>query len=107
MYGYLQPFINALLMEVMVARLETSDPLSHLKVTHTHHTTVREGEGGRGREEREKGREGERERGRGREYNHGMCKVIWNMTHTDITHGTCLTSCHLHLSCGVFLTEVY
>ena len=52
-------------MEVVIARLETSDSLSHLKVTHTHHTTVREG--GRGRE----GGEGGREEGRGREKERG------------------------------------
>ena len=52
-------------MEVMVAWLETSDPLSHLKVTHTHHTTGREGKRGRGGIGREKeGEEGDGERER-------------------------------------------
>ena len=41
MIPYLEPFIDALLMEVMTARFECSYLLSHLKLTHTHHTAER------------------------------------------------------------------
>ena len=35
----MEPFVNALLVEVMTTWPEASDLLSALEVTHTHHTT--------------------------------------------------------------------
>ena len=59
---YLEPLVNAFLVELMITWSESPDPLPHLEITHTHHTTRERGRDG-GREKRGRGgREGERER---------------------------------------------